>query len=160
MIQPDIQHLLERLNQVAEFLPHASLRNEHISRWSIGQQAEHVIRATSAFTVQILRNRKPDGSGVQKPITAQLLAHGMIPRGVADAPEATLPQLSTSPEELETLLLKARKRVSRLVEVHPESVANHPYLGEMDRDEIFRFMVIHLDHHLAIMREIQSAVQS
>lgn len=151
---PDIPSLLERLDRITAFHKHLAVINPGVSNWSIGQQAEHVVRATSAFTVLILRNRVSDGNAEVKPIKDALLSRGFIPRGAAEAPEGTHPAADTDPAQLYQLLLKTRNRVERLIEVDPDAVAVHPYLGEMKRDEIIRFMVIHLDHHLSIMREI------
>ena len=153
----DLVAIRDRLNVLVELLPLMEVRSSEVSDWSVGQQIEHVVRATSALTVLILRNRKPDGTGEQLPIKQMLLEHGSIPRGIAQAPEVSLPGTDTSRKELEALILKCRNRTSRLSAVDVESVAPHPYLGEMNRDEILRFMVIHLDHHIGIMRDILRA---
>lgn len=150
----DLSRLSECLDQVALRLPEATHCAPAVSAWSIGQHIEHVLRATSAFTLVILRNRKPNGHGIQREIKHQLLEKGQMPRGLAQAPEATLPGKDASREDLAKLLLKTRKRVDQLVSVDADAVADHPYLGEMNRDEIIRFMEIHLEHHLRIMDEI------
>lgn len=125
-----------------------------MSDWSVGQQAEHVIRATSVFTVIILRNRPADGSQPEVALKHRLLERGSISRGIAKAPKPTLPGAQPSLKDLDGLLLKCRKRVERLSDVDQHSVAIHPYLGEMKRDEILQFLVIHLDHHLSIIKDI------
>lgn len=62
----DLSRLSDCLDRLSVQLPAAALRLPSISAWSIGQHIEHVLRATSAFTVLILRNRKPDGRGNQR----------------------------------------------------------------------------------------------
>lgn len=128
-----------------------------VSAWSVGQQIEHVLKATSTFTVMLLRNRQPDGSGIQKQLKGILLRRDSFPRGVAKAPDVSLPGENTPEEALKSLLLKTRTRISRLDAVSPTAVAHHPYLGEMSRDEALQFMAIHLEHHLSIIRDIVKA---
>ena len=154
---PRVETILERLNALSSYFAHTDCRNDAVSDWSVGQQAEHVIRATSAFTVMILRNRPTDGSQPEVALKHRLLERGSIPRGIAKAPEPTLPGEHPSPIDLDSLLLKCRNRVERLSGVDPQSVAIHPYLGEMKRDEILQFLIIHLDHHLSIIKDIMDA---
>lgn len=154
----DLSRLTDCLDRVSLRLPDAEVRTPSVSGWSVGQHIEHVLRATSAFIVLILRNRKPDGRGIQRAIKHELLEKGQMPRGVADAPEATLPGTNTNQGDLEMLLLKTRKRVLQMGSVEADAVADHPYLGEMNRDEIIRFMEIHLEHHLSIMDDIRKTV--
>ena len=152
---PIIDPLLERLDRVSAFLGFSGVTVADISEWSIGQHAEHVVRATSALTILVMRNRASEGSNESGAMKVALLNQGFIPRGVAQAPEGTLPAEETDIDALNQLILKTSNRIRRLAEVGPDAAAIHPYLGEMKRDEAIRFMEIHLDHHLQIMREIR-----
>lgn len=149
-----LERILSALDQLESHLADWQLRNTDVSEWSVGQQAEHVLKATSTFTVLALRNRQPDGSGIQKQLKGLLLKRGSFPRGVAKAPDVSIPGDETPEDALHTLLLKTRNRVTRLGEVSATAVAHHPYLGEMDRDEAVHFMAIHLEHHLRIIEDI------
>lgn len=154
MFDADIQ---VRLDEVETFIPDWQVRADSVSKWSIGQQVEHILKATSAFTVMLLRDRVSSGEHDELPLKRLFMRKKMIPRGRIESPEVALPAPDTNQKALESLLLKCRKRVSRLSEVSEDAVAMHPYLGEMTRDEIVEFLSIHLDHHLAIMRDIKSA---
>lgn len=153
-IDADVQ---ERLVEVESFLPDWQLQVDSVSKWTVGQQIEHILKATSAFTVMLLRNRSSDGDQDELPLKRLFMRKKMIPRGRIESPDVALPAPDTSQEALHSLLLKCRNRVSRLSEVSEDAVAMHPYLGEMRRDEIVEFLSIHLDHHLAIIRDIKNA---
>ena len=152
---PIIDPLLDRLDRVSAFLGISGVTVVDISKWSIGQHAEHVVRATSALTILVLRNHASEGSNVSEALKVALLKQGFIPRGVAQAPEGTLPAEETDIDALNQLILKTSNRIRRLADVGPDAAAIHPYLGDMKREEAIRFMEIHLEHHLKIMHEIR-----
>jgi len=147
------------LDEIEGFIPKINLKAIEVSNWSIGQQIEHVLKATSVFAILILRHRPSDGTGAQHHLTQRLLQRGSFPRGLVQAPEVTLPASDPSEKGLTILLRKCRNRISRLSEVNIDSVAEHPYLGEMQRDEVIDFLSIHLKHHLSIMRDIVKATE-
>ena len=130
------------------------LNSSRISDWSVGQQIEHVLKATSTFTVLTLRNRQPDGTGFQKQLKGLVLKRDSFPRGVAKAPDISLPGEDTPKAALPSLLLETRNRLERLDTVSSSAVVHHPHLGEMKRDEAVHFMAIHLEHHLSIIKDI------
>lgn len=151
------ERIQRALDLLESHLGSRNLRRSDVSDWSVGQQIEHVLKATSAFTVMALRNRQPDGTGIQKQLKGLLLKRDSFPRGVANAPDVSIPGDSTPEAVLNTLLLNTRNRITRLEEVSATAVAHHPYLGEMDRDEAIHFMAIHLEHHLSIIEDIVKA---
>ncbi len=142
------------LDTLETYLGDYDLQESAVSEWSVGQHIEHILAATSLLTVLLLRNRTLEDEGDQRSIKPTLLNRGRIPRGIAQAPEATVPGDSPALDDLEKQLRACRKRVARLPNAESESVVTHPYLGDMNRDEALAFMVIHLDHHLKIMADI------
>ena len=138
-------------------IPQCHLRSTTVSKWSVGQQVEHVLKATSAFAVLLLRNRSAGRSGLQNPLKDTVLQKGSFPRGLVQAPDVTQPSENPSEASLHDLLRKTRNRVGRLEHSDRDSVAHHPYLGDMSCDEVVEFLAIHLRHHLSIIREIVKA---
>jgi len=153
-MESDLQRILSALQEVESFIPSWQQKDESVSNWTVGQQIEHVLKATSAFTVMILRDRKADGSGIHKQLKGLLLQRGSFPRGIAKAPDISMPADATPATGLTARLHKTRNRVSKLPDVSASAVAHHHYLGEMDRDEAVAFMAIHLEHHIKIIRDI------
>lgn len=147
---------LERLEAL---LPRAACKTDTVSAWSVGQHAEHVLSATSILAVLLSRNRKSDGKTDQSPIKHLLITHGSMPRGIAHAPEGTLPAPDPTTEDLAKMILTCSNRVGRLVRTDADAVVPHPYLGELYRDEALMFMDIHLNHHLSIIADIVKAIE-
>lgn len=146
--------VLKRLDTIEDLSPHLEAFSAEVSNWTVGQQVDHVISATSAFSVLLLREKKSDGSAEVSPLKGPILTSGVFPRGVVKAPVGLDNPSQLNTTALSKALLKCRNRVVKLNDLPMDAVATHHLLGEMTRDEVIRFLTIHLDHHLAIIRDI------
>lgn len=81
---------------------------------------------------------------------------GKIPRGKARAPKVVLPEPEISAEELKLQIEAARKGIAEITSLPKNAFFKHPYFGDIRRDETAKFLVIHTEHHLKIMRDILS----
>ncbi len=150
----NIAQILLRLDSIDSLIPHLHLQSDAVSAWSVGQQIDHVISATSTFSVLLLRDRRSDGKAEKNAFKDPVLSKGAFPRGVIKAPKGLDNPSQPEPIPLSRAILKCRTRVSKLEGLSAEAVATHQLMGEMSRDEIIRFLIIHLDHHLAIIQDI------
>ena len=79
---------------------------------------------------------------------------GKIPRGKARAPKKVIPEDNISEEKLQEQIATARKKISEIKELPKYAFFEHPYFGHIKRDETEKFLVIHTEHHLKIIRDI------
>lgn len=94
-----------------------------------------------------------------------LMRVGRIPRGRAKAPSLAEPVADVSSKELSTRLRKQKGYLDRIASQREEVVNlrqrfRHPLLGEFSARDGVRFVRVHTDHHLRIVREIMHAVKS
>lgn len=130
---------------------------EH-SGWSVGQHLDHLLKALKATTAALERSDLPPPAGGLNLLGRLLFLTGRIRRGAAQSPERVRGE-QRPPEELETLLDIGRTRLSRLrtgdLPLRPGRCIDHPALGGLTASEALRFVRIHQDHHLRIIREIE-----
>lgn len=73
---------------------------------------------------------------------------------------AKMPVSKVSKEEAKNLLIKCRKRVDDAVmlvkSASPDSRYKHPRLGMLNAKQWFKFIRIHLEHHLKQLRRIKN----
>lgn len=79
---------------------------------------------------------------------------GKMPRGKARAPKRVLPEANVSAEELQKEIREIRRRLTLIKDLPKNAFFEHPYFGHISRDETPKFLVIHTEHHLKIMRDI------
>jgi DinB superfamily len=145
-------------------------RAEAVSGWSVAQQLEHLLRVERSVLAMLHRILDPAEQSAVQGINAlgrAVLLTGFMPRGVAKAPAAALPneeamaaasaaaaQLTEVDRRIDALGLRlaelARPRRSGLRLAHPR-------FGSLDGPQWLRFLGIHSHHHLKIVRDIRRA---
>lgn len=143
--------------------------NPEVSGWSVAQQVYHaakagrgMLRATEVLTAP--DHNYPEADGPNRAGQAVLL-RGRFPRGRGEAPANTRTDASVTREELTRTVDKFVAQVARAeaaLAARPtlRGRIDHPYFGPLNAAEWVRNARIHTDHHLAIIREIEEAMQA
>ncbi|MDY8134025.1 DUF1569 domain-containing protein [Aquimarina sp. 2201CG5-10] len=79
---------------------------------------------------------------------------GYIPRGRGQAPAAVLPPDNIKTEDLLSQLEQARKNLKDLETMEKDSNFIHPVFGQLNIPQTKRFLKIHTQHHLKIVKDI------
>lgn len=139
---------------------HIKIRAGKVSRWSVGQQALHILKVANLIGSQVpglLDSDAPAAPGAS-PMKAQALANG-FPRGVAQAPAGLGVHYPPTLDEIRAELKKTREIwnavIARKDEI-PGSTATfpHPVFGPVNAAEWVRFTTVHTAHHLKIVDDI------
>jgi hypothetical protein len=139
-------------------------RAEGVSAWSVAQQLEHLgLTGEKVLDVldAILRDPATPPRGRPNPAGWMVLLSGRIPRGrVQTRPEWVPPD--SSPERARQGVAALAARTAALAARAGELAAAratrpHPRLGQLDARRWLRFLVIHQEHHLRLVRDIRAA---
>lgn len=77
-----------------------------------------------------------------------------IPRGSGRSPKVVLPPDTITAEDLKEEWIRAKQNVSLLNSFPQKAHFKHPYFKHLDRNQTKKFLEIHTEHHLKIIREI------
>jgi len=154
--------LSETLALCESMMDHADALAPEVSSWSVGQHLEHILIVASGFAVALASGRRPaperrtsDAAEREQRYSKQsVLVHGRIPRGTIKVPPAGEPSGALDSNALRRLLAKTESRLERSRQVPETTLAYHPLMGELTRNEVFRFLEVHTRHHLVIIDEI------
>lgn len=139
-------------------LPDARLHaTASFSAWSPAEHLDHSLRVWTSIVKRITTpNLDPLPHGM-KFLGRIVLAFGWIPRGVGKAPEKMVGGRATGPELL-TIVDRAQDAVRALsqdeVAKQFAPIVPHPVFGGLNASEALRFVVVHNEHHLKIVRDI------
>ena len=136
-----------------------------VSHWSPAQQLEHVVQAGGLMLKMIdlleagVPHENVQASGSPALVGRIVLLTGHIPRGRAQAPEATRPEAipcrAGLVEAVEGFCAAAKARAERAADLRAiAGVGRHPALGWFRAAQWWRFLRIHSEHHLAIVADI------
>ena len=136
---------------------------DEVSKWSPRMQIDHAALATLSIcgAVERILAGAPGcvPAGEPSAQAAAILTTGFIPRGRAEAPEKMRPAAEVTQDDARAHVAALRERLDALAQRTGEIAAAAPRfphfeLGPMTASEWMLFARIHVDHHLAIVRDI------
>lgn len=133
--------------------------------WSYAEVYSHILQASLASAMALDRCAQRTGSSNTKGLN--LLGHlvfsfGRFPPVRITVPEkvaAKMPVSKISKEEAKNLIIKCRARMESVLpqikEADINSRVKHPRLGLLNAAQWFKFIRIHLQHHLKQLKRIE-----
>lgn len=138
--------------------------------WSYAEVYSHIMKATLGSCIALERcthsNCPPSKKGLNLMGHFMMLA-GVFPPGrlkMSNALATKMPAEKISKEDAKNLLIKCRKRIEDTSPLIKDSSRNfrykHPRLGMLTAGQWFKFIRIHLYHHLKQLKRIEKKIQS
>lgn len=133
--------------------------------WSFSEVYSHILMATlgSSIALEKCANGCPPTEDGVNFLGRLMMFTGSFPPIKTKLPAAVaakMPVSKLSKEEAKNLLIKCRKRVDDAVmlvkSASPDSRYKHPRLGMLNAKQWFKFIRIHLEHHLKQLRRIKN----
>lgn len=152
----NIDTLQSQLRELKECIPDKELSDPQVSNAPVGWHIAHSLLVINTIfdSLQASAPEEYKKSFSFWKTTVMLLRK--IPRGRARSPRAVLP-----PEKIETDFLQKQAEQATanilLMENFPKKAFfEHPFFKHLNRDETKKFLEIHTEHHLKIIREIRN----
>ena len=123
--------------------------------WSYAEVYSHILQATIGSTIAAERCANGTCGSTKKGLTLVgrlALLLGYMPKVRSTAEGAKIPVKKVTKEEARNLLIKCRSRIDTITEkikgAPPYSRFKHSRFGMMNAPQWFKFILIHLNHHL------------
>lgn len=146
--------LQSQLKEMEKYIAFKDQCNSAVSSGTVGWHLTHNLQVINNVTGALVSS-KPENYQYQFSFP-QLIVFltRRIPRGKAKAPESVRPGNRSGEEDLLKALRQAERSIQQFQTLHPRSHFDHPYFKNLDRNETKKFLEIHTEHHLKIIREI------
>ncbi|MFD2725038.1 DUF1569 domain-containing protein [Hyunsoonleella rubra] len=142
------------LQEIEEHIPFKDKKNTAVSQATVGWQLDHALKVVNGITGILARtNEKPFKKDFN---LTRLVLFGLnfIPRGRAKAPKIVLPPESISKSELLAQVEKAKTQLENTKTLKETAHFKHHIFGVLSKKQAMRFLELHTNHHLKIVREI------
>jgi len=77
-----------------------------------------------------------------------------FPRGKAKAPSFTVPSEELNPASILKSIQSARTNLALLAKADKNQYFTHPIFGDLNTDQTFKFLAVHTNHHMKIIKDI------
>lgn len=151
-----MQKLESVLNQIERNIEFHERVNERVSKVSVGWQLEHTMLVINNVVEALEKSNPKDYRFKNTPIRFFIMVIGKIPRGKARAPKGVRPpeEVIRTTESLSTQLELTKLSIQKLPNMDKNQFFAHPYFGNMKRNAAIKFLGIHSNHHLKIIKDV------
>ncbi len=143
-----------QLKEMQEYLPVMDSKDLNVSAVTVGWHISHSLKVLRNV-IQLLKDSNPENYKRQFSFLRHyIFLFRRIPRGKAKAPSAVLPDKDLQASVLEKEIESVRVQLPQLQDLPKKAFYRHHMFGDLDRDQTVKFLGIHTEHHLKIIRDI------
>ncbi|SDL13478.1 hypothetical protein SAMN04488034_102396 [Salinimicrobium catena] len=143
-----------QLNEMKEYISEKDIKNSSVSSAPVEWHLSHSLKVINNIISSL---ESSDPGNFKKEFSfwkVVIFLTRKIPRGRARSPKAVLPPEDITLEHLKGEWSKAKQNVSLINSFPGKAHFEHPYFKHLDRNQTKKFLEIHTEHHLKIIREI------
>ena len=144
-------------NELAElesYLNQIHFKKESVSQATVGWQVHHVLSVINGVCLSLMRSKEENYTSKFSLLKSYIFLVKKFPRGKVKAPKNTDASKEVSKEEIQKLLSNARKLILKIEKLPDESHFKHALFGTLNKKDSAKFLRIHTEHHLKIIRDI------
>jgi hypothetical protein len=146
-----LNNLIDELEQHILFLDKT---NAVVSKASLGWHIEHSLKVVTQIIDAVEKSDPNTYKWRFNLIGTLVLSFNKIPRGKGKAPKTVLPEGNITSDTLQHHVEKTRFMMNKIENLHPNHYFKHPYFGDMNLKPTKKFLGIHTNHHLKIIKDI------
>lgn len=146
--------LTTEISKIEKYIDSHKVEREEVSKASVGWHLDHILLVVNSIYGQ-LEKSDPELYESKFNFTRKLVfTMNSIPRGRGESPNRVRPKDNISKEEILNHLGMVRKAKDKFDSLPEQSYFAHPYFGMLDRKDAKKFVKIHTNHHLKIVKDI------
>jgi hypothetical protein len=146
--------LTTKVNQLQQFTMQKDVVNARVSQSPVAWHISHSLLVFNGVITQMQASTQAD----YKPTTSFkkfiVLLFGKFPRGKAKSPKAVNPTGNVTTADLDSQHDKAIEKIKAFENLQPNQFFNHPLFGHLNKATAAKFLTIHTNHHLAIIKDM------
>lgn len=143
------------IDALEAYIPQHQQENPRVSSSTVGWQIAHALKVVKGV-VRSLEVSKPEDYEHKFSLSkTAVLTLQKIPRGKAKAPKYVRPEEEEmSQEGLQEQVASTRRALEKLQQLPKEVHFAHPYFGSLKKKQAEKFIKIHTQHHLDIIKDM------
>ena len=140
--------------ELATYIPNYYQSNTAISEASVGWHIEHCLLVIKQITASVAQSEPKLYKSKFNLSRFFVFLSKTIPRGKAKAPKVVIPSNEITLEALQESLKNTYGAITYLKDCEELQYFMHPFFGQLNKKQTIKFLAIHTEHHLKIIRYI------
>ncbi|WOD44873.1 DUF1569 domain-containing protein [Hwangdonia lutea] len=152
-----IKVLYALLSEIEQNIPFKDKTNPKVTNSDIGWQLDHSLQVFNAVCEWTINSNPKDYERKFSFWRMVLFPIGYIPRGKVKAPKIVRPPNIILDEDLKAQLQTAKTHIEALKTLPENAYFKHFIFGKLSKQQTLRFLQMHTNHHLKIVRDMLQA---
>lgn len=146
--------LKAKLDEVASYVAVGDSKNSEVSEAAVSWHIDHIFLVVNQIYKTLEQSEESNFKSEFNIKRAYVFTFNKMPRGIATAPESVRPKENVGNGTIQVHYDQALTTVEQFSDLPEEKHMNHPVFGTLNRDKTLKFLTIHTEHHLKIIRDI------
>ena len=142
------------LDQLEANVSHYETLNQKVSKANVGWHIEHSLLVIKQITATVAQSEPKLYKSKFNVKRFVVFLTKTIPRGKAKAPKVVIPSEEITVDSLQESLKNTYQAITYLKECEANQYFMHPFFGQLNKKQTIKFLAIHTEHHLKIIRDI------
>jgi hypothetical protein len=140
--------------ELANYIADYNQSNQAISEVSVGWHIEHSLLVIKQITATVAQSEPKLYKSKFNVKRFFFFLTKTIPRGKAQAPKVVIPVEEITVDSLQESLKNTYLAITYLKDCEENQYFMHPFFGQLNKKQTIKFLAIHTEHHLKIIRDI------
>ena len=140
--------------ELATYIPKYNQSNTVISEAAVGWHIEHCLLVIKQITATVAQSEPKLYKSKFNVKRFVVFLTKIIPRGKAKAPKVVIPSEEITVDSLQESLKNTYQAITYLKDCEANQYFMHPFFGQLNKKQTIKFLAIHTEHHLKIIRDI------
>jgi D-serine dehydratase len=140
--------------ELANYIADHNQSNQAISEVAVGWHLEHSLLVIKQITATVAQSEPKLYKSKFNVKRFVVFLTKIIPRGKAKAPKVVIPADEITIETLQESLKNTYQAIAYLKDCQEHQYFMHPFFGQLNKKQTIKFLAIHTEHHLKIIRDI------
>jgi hypothetical protein len=140
--------------ELANYIADYNQSNKAISEASVGWHIEHSLLVIKQITATVAQSEPKLYKSKFNVKRFVVFLTKTIPRGKAKAPKVVIPSDNITADSLQESLKNTYQAIAYLKDCQENQYFMHPFFGQLNKKQTIKFLAIHTEHHLKIIRDI------
>jgi hypothetical protein len=146
--------LSKEFSFIKDFIKFEERENLGVSKASVGWHLDHSLKVINSVCATLRVSNANDYKKEFNGLRILTFTLGFFPRGKAKSPKRVLPPAIIKKKDIENQLEEAIKNIVSIKELQENQYFTHPLFKQLNKKQTVRFLKLHTNHHLKIIRDI------
>ncbi|MEM9364289.1 MAG: DUF1569 domain-containing protein [Bacteroidota bacterium] len=152
--EPGPHFLDAQFSDIINYIPERNQRNIRVSQADVAWHLDHSLKTINRICEALEASNPKKFKSNFNLSRMVIFSAGTFPRGVAESPKLVRPPKVILTDSLYLQLEEAQNNLNKIEHLHEKAHFKHPYFNVIDKAQTKRFLQIHTNHHLRIIRDI------